>query len=267
MPPDTELTVLTMNTHTVASLAGYTLVEPLYKGSRTEVYRGLQTQSQQPVVIKVLRHQHPSFGELVQFRNQYAIARHLNHPAIVCPLALERCGNGYALVMPDEGFVSLGRYAQQHPLDLSTVLAIAILLADALHYLINQRVIHKDIKPANILIHPETRQIQLIDFSIASLLPKEQQQLINPNVLEGTLAYISPEQTGRMNRGIDYRTDFYSLGVTVFELLTGELPFATDDPMELVHSHIAKIPVVFPHMSLHKKSHTLVEIDHLKANV
>jgi serine/threonine protein kinase len=81
-----------------------------------------------------------------------------------------------------------------------------------------QRIIHKDIKPANILICPETHQVKLIDFSISSLLPKEQQQLINPNVLEGTLAYISPEQTGRMNRGIDYRTDFYSLGVTFYEL-------------------------------------------------
>ncbi len=230
------------STHTVPSLAGYTLVETLYKGSRTEVYRALQTCPQQPVVIKVLRHQHPSFGELVQFRNQYAIARHLNHPAIVCPLALKHCGNGYALVMPSEGFISLTTYWQQHPLDISTILAIAIQLTDALHDLISQRIIHKDIKPANILIHPETRQIKLIDFSIATLLPKEQQQLTNPNVLEGTLAYISPEQTGRMNRGIDYRTDFYSLGVTLYELLSGELPFATDDPMELVHSHIAKMP-------------------------
>ncbi|MEL7034172.1 MAG: AAA family ATPase [Cyanobacteria bacterium J06592_8] len=231
-----------MNTLIVPSVAGYAVVERLYKGSRTEVYRALQTEPQQPVVIKVLSHHHPSFGELVQFRNQYAIARHLNHPAIVSPLALERCGNGYALVMPDEGFISLGTYSQQHALDISTVLEIAIQLAEALHYLISQRIIHKDIKPANILIHPETQQIKLIDFSIASLLPKEQQQLTNPNVLEGTLAYISPEQTGRMNRGIDYRTDFYSLGVTLFELLTGELPFPIDDPMELVHSHIAKMP-------------------------
>ncbi|MEM1172489.1 MAG: AAA family ATPase [Cyanobacteria bacterium P01_H01_bin.35] len=81
----------------------------------------------------------------------------------------------------------------------------------------------------------------LLDFSISTLLPKEQQQLISPNVLEGTLAYISPEQTGRMNRGIDYRSDFYSLGVTFFELLSGKLPFTTNDPMELVHCHIAQM--------------------------
>ncbi|MEG5140403.1 AAA family ATPase, partial [Microcoleus sp. A6-D4] len=102
------------------------------------------------------------------------------------------------------------------------------------------RIIHKDIKPANILINPETKQVKLIDFSIASLLPRETQTLVNPNVLEGTLAYISPEQTGRMNRGIDYRTDFYSLGVTFYELLTGVLPFPSNEPMELVHCHLAK---------------------------
>ena len=119
-------------------------------------------------------------------------------------------------------------------------LAVAVQLAEIFHGLYLNRVIHKDIKPANILIHPETQQVKLIDFSIASLLPKETQEIQNPNVLEGTLAYISPEQTGRMNRGIDYRSDFYSLGVTFYEMLTGELPFSTEDPMELLHCHLAR---------------------------
>jgi predicted ATPase len=232
-------------------IAGYTITEPLYLGSRTAVYRAIQTEPQFPVVIKVLQRDYPTFGELVQFRNQYAIAKNLPIAGIIHPVSLESFGNSYALVMEDWGGISLEKYIQQQPLNLSDTLSIAIQLAEILHHLYQHRVIHKDIKPANILIHPETRQIKLIDFSIASLLPKEQQQLINPNILEGTLAYISPEQTGRMNRGIDYRADFYSLGVTVFELLTGELPFATDDPMELVHSHIAR-PVVFPEMSQQK---------------
>lgn len=103
------------------------------------------------------------------------------------------------------------------------------------------RVIHKDIKPANILIHPESKEIKLIDFSIASVLPKETQEIQNHNNLEGTLAYLAPEQTGRMNRGIDYRSDFYALGVTLYQLLTGCLPFFAHDPLELVHCHIAKI--------------------------
>lgn len=172
---------------------------------------------------------------------QYTIAKTLNIPGIVHPLSLETLGNGYALVMADGGESSLGQYLQQQSLNLVEVLAIALQLAEILHDLHQHRVIHKDIKPANILIHPGSKQVKLIDFSIASLLPKETQEIQNPNVLEGTLAYFAPEQTGRMNRGIDYRADFYALGVTLYELLTGQLPFGSDDPMELVHCHIAKI--------------------------
>ncbi len=224
------------------NLSGYQETKLLYSGNRTLVYRAIQVQTLQPVIIKVLRNSHPSFNELVHFRNQYAIAHHLNSPYILQPLALERYGNGYALIMPDYGAIALSDYWEKSSRSLEEFLHIAIQLADALHYLGQQRIIHKDIKPRNILICPQTHQIKLIDFSISSLLPKEEAQLINPNVLEGTLAYISPEQTGRMNRGIDYRTDFYSLGVTFYELLTGHLPFISHDPMELVHCHIAKMP-------------------------
>ena len=122
------------------------------------------------------------------------------------------------------------------------MLAIALQLAEILEDLYQYHVIHKDIKPDNILIHPESKQVKLIDFSIASLLPKEMQEIQSPNILEGTLAYLAPEQTGRMNRGIDYRADFYALGVTLYQLLCGELPFVAEDPLELVYCHIAKIP-------------------------
>ncbi len=225
------------------NLTGYQEINQIYVGTRTLVYRATQTTTEQLVIIKILRNPHPNFNDLVRFRNQYIITRNLEHPGIVQPLSLERYSNGYALVMPDNGALSLLEYWQQSPSDLSEFLTIAIQLAEALHYLGQQRIIHKDIKPANILIHPETGQVQLIDFSISSLLPKEQQQFINPKGLEGTLAYISPEQTGRMNRGIDYRTDFYSLGVTLYEMLTGVLPFQSNDPVELLHCHIAKAPL------------------------
>jgi len=221
------------------NLPGYQETNQIYTGTRTLVYISIRAFPRQSVIIKVLRNPHPSFNESIQFRNQYIITRNLEHPAIVPPIALERYGNGYALIMPDSGAIALSDYWLNSEKCLTNFLNIAIQLAASLHYLIQQRIIHKDIKPSNILIHPETKQIQLIDFSISTLLPTEQQQLISPNILEGTLAYISPEQTGRMNRGIDYRSDFYSLGVTFFELLTGKLPFSTTDPMELVHCHIA----------------------------
>ncbi|MEG4503388.1 AAA family ATPase [Microcoleus sp. F6_B4] len=232
----------------IANLSGYQITQQLYAGTRTLVYRGIRTRDQYPVVIKLLRNEYPSFNELVQFRNQYTITKNLEFPHIVKPLTLEVYHNSYALVMEDFGGVSLSTYlktATNHTqpsqaLPLAEFLQVAIQLTDIIHYLYQNRVIHKDIKPANILINPDTKQIQLIDFSIASLLPRETQEIQNPNILEGTLAYLSPEQTGRMNRGIDYRSDFYSLGVTFYELLTGKLPFISDDPMKLVHCHLAK---------------------------
>ena len=229
--------------HVLPKIPGYGIVEQLYLGSRTAVYRAVQTAQQRPVVIKVLRREYPSFGELVQFRNQYTITKNLPIPGIVQPLSLEPLGNTYALVMEDFGSVSLSKYIQQQSLGLIEVLAIALQIADILHDLHQHRVVHKDIKPANIIICPESQQIKLIDFSIASLLPKETQEIQNPNILEGTLSYLAPEQTGRMNRGIDYRADFYALGVTLYQLLTGTLPFISDEPLELVHCHIAKVPI------------------------
>ncbi len=228
----------------VVSILGYRVIEELYSGSRTQVYRAVRESDLAPVAIKLLKNPFPSFHELLSFRNQYTIAKNLHSPSIIQTYSLEPCQNGYILVMEDFGGISLNDYFAQNQsiAFLKEFLVIAIALCDTLDLLYRDRIIHKDIKPSNILINPETKQVKLIDFSIASLLPRETQTLVNPNVLEGTLAYISPEQTGRMNRGIDYRTDFYSLGVTFYELLTGELPFQANDPMELVHSHLAKLP-------------------------
>ncbi|XGV88162.1 MAG: trifunctional serine/threonine-protein kinase/ATP-binding protein/sensor histidine kinase [Limnothrix sp. BL-A-16] len=236
------------------AIVGYTLTEQLYRGSKTAVYRGIQNADQRSVVVKVLLSDYPTFSELVQFRNQYEIAKNLNLPGIIHPLSLQTLGNGYALVMEDWGGLSLSQYLQQHTLNWVEVLKIALQLATILHDLHQQRVIHKDIKPANILINPESKEVKLIDFSIASLLPKENQEIQNPNILEGTLTYLAPEQTGRMNRGIDYRADYYALGVTLYQLLTGQLPFESDDPLELLHCHIAKTaqPVDQVNMSVPK---------------
>ncbi|NEQ40810.1 MAG: serine/threonine-protein kinase PknK, partial [Okeania sp. SIO3I5] len=230
---------------TIRSLSDYKISNLIHDSSRTLVYRGVTKVNSQPVIIKLLRSEFPSFNELVQFRNQYTIARNLYLEGIVQPLALERERNGYALIMEDFGGISLAEYYQKlssDAKDISQFLDIAIQIAEIVYQLHQNRIIHKDIKPANILINPETKQVKIIDFSISSLLPKETRTIQNYSVLEGTLAYISPEQTGRMNRGIDYRSDFYSLGVTFFEILNGVLPFETTDPMELVHCHITKTP-------------------------
>ncbi|AKG24198.1 trifunctional serine/threonine-protein kinase/ATP-binding protein/sensor histidine kinase [Calothrix sp. 336/3] len=227
---------------TQVNIPGYQVSEQLYDGSRTQVYRCIREIDSLPVVIKVLKNSYPSFNELLQFRNQYTIAKNLNYPGIIQTYSLETYQNGYALVMEDFGGISLKDYFTNNHYSpcLEEFLEIAICLCDTLDILYRHRIIHKDIKPSNILINPETKEVKLIDFSIASLLPKETQEIKSLNILEGTLAYISPEQTGRMNRGIDYRSDFYSLGATFYELLTEQLPFSCEDAMELVHCHIAK---------------------------
>ncbi|NEP53941.1 MAG: serine/threonine protein kinase, partial [Moorea sp. SIO3C2] len=231
-----------MNT-TPPNIKGYSITDLVYHGSRTVVYRGTRSNDNKPVVLKLLNNPYPSFQELVQFRNQYTIAKNLDHPGIIQIYSLESYQNTLVLVMEDFGGISIEEYTtdrfHQRPSiltdqSLQEFLHIAIQIASILDELYRHRVIHKDIKPSNILINPTTTQVKLIDFSIASLLPKESQILTSPNCLEGTLAYLSPEQTGRMNRGIDYRSDFYSTGVTFYKLLTTELPFSTTDPMELV---------------------------------
>ncbi|BAY16471.1 two-component hybrid sensor and regulator [Anabaenopsis circularis NIES-21] len=225
------------------SIPGYIVGEQIYDGSRTIVYRAVRETDNLPVVIKLLKNSYPSFSELLSFCNQYSIAKNLNSPLIIQTYSLEAYKNAYVLIMEDFGGISLPEWkAKSREEFLEEFLEIAISLCRTLDILYHERIIHKDIKPSNILINPVTKQVKLIDFSIASLLPRETPAIVNPNVLEGTLAYISPEQTGRMNRPIDYRTDFYSLGVTFYELLTGELPFQSNDAMELVHCHIAKMP-------------------------
>ncbi|WP_427161632.1 AAA family ATPase [Aliinostoc sp. HNIBRCY26] len=234
--------------NTFFPLSGYQIIEQVYVGSKTLVYRAIREKDRKPVIIKLMRNEYPTFNEIAQFRNQYTITKNLDIAGIVKPLCLENYRNGYALVMEDFHSTSLNDWVKQYKvtqegrLTLTEFLPIAIAIVSILAELHRDRIIHKDIKPANILINPNTQEIKLIDFSIATLLPREIQNITNPNVLEGTLAYISPEQTGRMNRGIDYRSDFYSLGVTFFELLSGHLPFTNQDPMELVYSHIAKEP-------------------------
>lgn len=138
---------------------------------------------------------------------------------------------------------SLQRLKLAGMLDLDSFIQLAITITEILGQIHQRHIIHKDVNPANIVLNPSTHQVKIIDFSISTVLSREKPTFRNPHMLEGTLTYMSPEQTGRMNRAMDYRTDFYSLGVTLYEMLTGQLPFTSDDMLELVHSHIARQPV------------------------
>ncbi|WP_017317815.1 hybrid sensor histidine kinase/response regulator [Mastigocladopsis repens] len=225
------------------TIADYNLIEVIYDDTTTCVYRASRESEETSVIIKTLKAEYPTLEQLTQLKHEYQILQTLDIEGIVKPLALETYQNGLALILSDVGGESLKNFITKRNFDLSNFLQIAIQLSSTLAQLHQNNIIHKDIKPQNILINAKTGQVKIIDFSISSRLSSENQTANNPNLLEGTLAYMSPEQTGRMNRSIDYRSDFYSLGVTFYEMLTGQLPFQTTDPLELVHCHIAKTPV------------------------
>lgn len=152
-------------------------------------------------------------------------------------------GNTLAIVLEDFGGISLDALMGSKELALSEFLRIAIQIVEILDAIHAANVIHKDINPSNIVYNPKTRQLKIIDFGISTTFTHENPPINSPNVLEGTLGYISPEQTGRMNRALDYSTDFYSLGASFYKLLTQKLSFETHDALELVHCHIAKQPI------------------------
>ncbi|MEG4349300.1 AAA family ATPase [Microcoleus sp. LAD1_D3] len=223
-------------------LPGYQLIAPLHEGTKTVIYQGRYELEHTAVIIKTLKAEYPTLEEIARIRHEYQILHSLNIPGIIKPIELKPYEHGLALILEDFGGQPLKQYITAQKTSLINFLQIASQLAQILGELHQNQIIHKDIKPQNILIKPEIREIKLIDFSISTRLEKEIPTISNPNYIEGTLAYMSPEQTGRMNRSIDYRTDFYSLGITFYEMLTGQLPFNSNDPMELVHSHIAKQP-------------------------
>lgn len=233
------------------AIAGYNLLDVLYEAGSTCIYRakaasksGLEATS---VIIKTLKAEYPTIDQLARLRHEYQILQDLEIEEVAKPLALENCRNGLALVLPDFDGEPLAKAIAAGRLELNKFLLIAIRLAAILVRLHQQNIIHKDIKPHNILVNEKNCEVRLIDFGNSIRLSKEELLISQVNVLEGTLSYLSPEQTGRMNRSIDYRTDFYSLGVTLYEMLTGRLPFQATDPLEIIHCHIAKAPIP-PHL-------------------
>ncbi|TAG54326.1 MAG: serine/threonine-protein kinase PknK, partial [Oscillatoriales cyanobacterium] len=227
-----------MNTLT---LPGYKITTSISDGFNTSVYRGIRQSDEEPVIIKILKAEFPTLEQITRLKNEYKITQHLHADSIVTYYSLETYQNRLALISEDFGGNSLGQIISKK-LDLTAFLNIGIQLASALNSLHQNGIIHKDIKPSNIIINLETGIVKITDFSIASRLSKETPQINSANLVEGTVAYMSPEQTGRMNRTLDYRSDFYSLGVTFYEMLTGKLPFKSNDILELVHCHIAKHP-------------------------
>jgi serine/threonine protein kinase len=220
-------------------LNGYQILEKIYTSPKRILYRGLRISDGQPVILKCLISEYPTPADIACLQHEYEVTKNLEISGIVKPLELLNVNSRPVLVLDDFGAISLKEYLTNHQLNLREFLYIAIQIAQILGELHQHQLIHNDIKPSNILLNPLTLEVKITDLALASPMEAEETNTI----LEGTLVYISPEATGRMNRRIDYRTDFYSLGVTFYEMLTGKLPDDTEDTIELIHSHIARIPV------------------------
>ena len=226
----------------VMAAAGYELRELVREGRRTSVYRARRLADQRSVVLKCLRSDHTGQREAARLRREFEILSRFDHDNVVRAYGLERIGSGLALVLEDFGGGTLRELVRGEAVDIGLFLRVALHLVDALAVVHANGVIHKDVKPDNVLLDPRDGRVALADFSVSSLVAEEAQGG-GPAFLEGTLHYMSPEQTGRMNRTVDYRSDYYSLGVTFYHLLTGRLPFEGSDPMEIIHAHIARVPL------------------------
>ncbi|URD48701.1 AAA family ATPase [Chroococcidiopsis sp. CCNUC1] len=230
------------------ALPGVAINSKIYESAASVVYRGIREQDGQAIVVKLLKQDYPSAQELTRYKQEYEITRSLNLSGVVKAYSQQDYQRTIAILLEDFGGESIERWMQQRPeefcpMPLASFLRLAIDITEILGRIHHANIIHKDINPGNIVFNPDTGVVKIIDFGIATQFNRTNPSFKSPHVLEGTLAYISPEQTGRMNRWLDYRTDFYSLGVTFYEFLTGQLPFPTTDILELVHCHIAKLPV------------------------
>jgi len=230
------------------TFSNYLLKEQLHQGEHALVYRAVRQTDHQSVILKILSAEYPTSEDIARLKHEYELLHLFDNTVedIIRIFGFEQEDNRYFIVLEDFGGESIANFLQFYFFETEDFLRIALSLVDILAELHRQNIIHKDINPSNILWNPNTHQIKLIDFGISTQLPRENTTLSNVNSLEGTLAYMAPEQTGRMNRAMDYRTDFYSLGATFYQMLTQQLPFETDEAMEMVHCHLAKTPMA-PH--------------------
>ena len=231
------------------NLPGYQILEQIHESHKSRVYKGYRLEDNRPAILKLLKEDYPTPKDISRYQKEFEILCHLNfhniHSAIQA-YGLESYQNSLVIILEDVGGLPLSNYLDSQGFTVRSFLPLAIKIIEALGQIHAAHIIHKDINPSNIIWNQETDEIKIIDFGISSKFSGVNNPSKAPNNLQGTIIYMSPEQTGRMNRTVDYRTDFYSVGMTFYEMLTGTLPFPVNqltDRMELVHNHIAKQPV------------------------
>jgi predicted ATPase/signal transduction histidine kinase/tRNA A-37 threonylcarbamoyl transferase component Bud32 len=221
-------------------LTGYRTSRLLRSSGNSAVYEAVREADGQAVVAKVFDLEDDDSEARVE--HEFELIEALDVEGVVKTLGLERVGEQLVLLLERVPGVDLGEYSQRRAIELEPFFSIAIQITEVLGRVHARRIIHRDVKPTNILIEPDSGRVSLADFGISVLLESERRRIYDRVVLEGTLPYVSPEQTGRTARAVDFRSDLYSLGVTFYELLTGRRPFEFGEPLELIHAHLARTP-------------------------
>ncbi len=220
------------------------LLEPIRHGAEFTLYRGRQQGNSAPILVVAPTAEHPLRQSLRRLEHEYSLAAAIEPAWAARPLSLTRHEGRTILVLADPGGEPLDRVLERNRIGRSNsglFYAVPLTWQQRLGHAHNRGLTHKDVKPENVLVD-EAGHVWLTGFGIASLLPHERQSPTPPEIIAGTFAYMSPEQTGRMNRSVDIRSDLYSLGVTLYQMLTGGLPFSATDPLEWIHCHIARQP-------------------------
>lgn len=222
------------------AIAGYSDLQLVEHNWRHYIHRARRISDGGSVIVKTAVNEIPTARAIAELRHEWEMLSGLHLPGVVCAYGLERCGAGLALIMEDAGPQNLAEHLAAGPLPVTEFLALAVQLTDAVARLHATRRMHRDLNPSNIALDETGTRAILLDFGMATTLTDEGGA--NATWIDGTLAYLSPEQTGRTGRSVDCRTDLYSLGGTFYKMLTGVEPFVFDDPLELVHAHLARRP-------------------------
>jgi serine/threonine protein kinase len=213
----------------------------LYESPETIIYRAYNERKKQHVILKCLK-QKSSSRKKSAFKREYELVNALNVDGVIQTCGLETVDNNLTIVFEDFGGVSLQSYMEQHQIELREAIEISIQLTEVLGRIHDQFIIHNTINPSNIIIHEQSQKTIIIDFGLATRFSQEMSGIVPLNRIKSNISHISPEQTGRLDRVIDCRSDYYSLGMTIYELLTGKRPFDSDDEMEIIKNHSATPP-------------------------
>ena len=237
-------------------LTGYLINKEIHRGNRRIYYAGTREEDGLPVIIKThfpgsspspnlsLSPNSSLSCDQLQLQHEYELLKKMNVQGLPKPYSMEASPNGLAIIFEHMDGQALSTYIKEKKIeDYALLLDLAIKITEILNQLHRHQIIHKDLQPENIFLHTPSKQVWISDFRFATTLPKETPVISRVDMMDGSISYMSPEQTGRMNRPLDYRTDFYSLGVTFYQLLTGTLPFESSDNLEIMHGHLAVMPM------------------------